>query len=82
MPRKKKPTKKKTTYETCANPACDGEAICVGYCSACYARMHYWHNRSIKAKVNHMKRLKRCEATMDMELGNVKTMTPKKAKTG
>lgn len=75
MPRKKGTTK--TTYEICANSECDGEAYCLGYCKACYARMHYWHNRSMKNKVAHMKRLKRCEATMEMELGNVKTMSPK-----
>ena len=77
MPRRKKKAKRKTTYEPCSNPACDDEATTCGLCNACYARLHYWHKRPIKQKVAHMRRLKRCEATMDFELGNVKTLTPK-----
>ena len=57
---------------------CDDEPVAHGLCINCYARTRYWHNRSLRDKARHMKRLRRCEASLSMQMGNVRTIKRRK----
>lgn len=58
----------------CIVDGCDDYVTSLDLCPACYQRLRYWHKRSMKDKVKRMKQLHRCEASLSMQLGNVRTI--------
>ncbi len=64
----------KNKGKECAVPECEREAYSLGLCQACYARQHYWHRKTMAAKVKRIKNLQLWESSLEMQLGNVKTI--------
>ena len=59
----------------CTVDGCDEPVHCLDVCFACYQRMRYWQNRSMKDKANHAKRMRRCQASLQLQMGNVRSIT-------
>lgn len=63
--------------ETCTEQATHPES---GLCNACYSGLYYWQGATPTELVRHKRKLARCEARMDMKLGNVKTLKRRRAR--
>lgn len=63
----------------CSTPECDGKVKALGKCGACHARMYYWNDRPLRDKVEHAKKLRIRERTME-EMTNVTHISKGKRK--
>lgn len=61
----------------CAVDGCEDEAYSLGLCTACYARQHFWHKRTMADKVRRVKQIQRWENSLNMQLGNVRSISRK-----
>lgn len=70
----------KSPTRICTIPDCGEPVHCLDVCTACYMRMRYWQHRSLKDKATHLKRMRRSEASLQLMMGNVHSITTAKKK--
>lgn len=63
--------------KVCSTPECSGEVSSHGKCANCYQRMYYWNDRDLGDKMDHMKKLRIREATME-EITGVRSIESKR----
>ncbi len=71
MPRKKK------VENPCRVDGCERESSSLNLCPACYHRMRYWAERTVREQLTRLDRLHVFETSMEMGLGNVKKLRRK-----
>lgn len=64
----------------CAMANCKRDAYCGGLCSACYAYMRYWLDRSPGDIVNRMQQIELWQTRLDSYLPAVSTVNKRRKK--
>lgn len=71
-----------TKKKTCIVDGCTKEVIALDMCVNCYNRTRYWHKRSMKDKVKRVKQIQVWEASLELQLGNVRVPKASRRKAG
>jgi len=64
----------------CLVPACNKQAQCLRMCNACYARTYYWHNKSLKEKMQRIEQITVWESSLEVQCGNPRAFDREKLK--